>query len=173
MRHKKKCQGRSSIDSSANLMLQSYISQRSSLDISEMFYTFTIKRINSCFSKASFPRTLNLCQRTSLAEISLQRAWPPGNITNPLSRTFPEVVRSSKLVGIPSGYLVSYSTPPCQNSIFSIIFLVVSSKRASFPQLRGVNMRIFQRSSKSFASRILSAFLKAFLIKVEIIQTME
>ena len=54
-------QGKSSMDSSENLMLQSYMSWRSSFDISEMFWMLTMKRMSSCFSRPSFPRTLNLC----------------------------------------------------------------------------------------------------------------
>ena len=76
--------------------------------------------MGSGFSKASLPSNWNLWARMSSRSAVRLRACPPGYMTSPESYAEPSVSTIWTLVGMPSGYLLSYSSPPWANSIFSM-----------------------------------------------------
>lgn len=92
-----------SIGSSVNLILQSYISCSSSSVISPIFSSCTLNLIKSFLLSAISPQFLNLCWSTSCRAILVLRAWPPGYMIMPESRTLPFLHVIYTDVGIPSG----------------------------------------------------------------------
>ena len=98
------------------------------LDKLYIFFNFFINSYLSLFYKY-LERRPNLWSNIPYKSAFVFLAWPEGNITIPESIYLPFIFNFTE-VGIPSGYLLSYSGPPCLNVILLIIFLVSWSKIA-------------------------------------------
>ena len=150
-----------SIDSSAHLSSLGQIYLSCSLVLFYRSDRSSIAEARFFLLSPIFPSSVNLQSSKSSNPSPSYLAWPTGNITSFESSSFPFLRVSLTDVGIPSGYFESQVGPPCSNSTFCMISLVLGSNIAAAVQSSGVKNSYFQIQIWSESCRIFYFFFSA------------